>query len=151
MDKPNPLEYPELVAIVGQFVERPDRCRCLRVSRLWYNAFLPLVWESVSLLPNARKPASVPLARFAHLVKDLVYHANIRTKYDQIEYPNLKSLKVRIFPARCTWTPSYLRSLSTLEVQGIDVTMSNSIIFWNLCEQLRRVTEGDEVMRGWEM
>lgn len=99
----NPLENPELRIAVGQFLESPDLCRCLRVSRSWYSSFLPLVWRSLVLLPqrripfmvgSPRRPTVESLRRHSHLIKELDYFTTVWAEYGSIECPNLKSLEV---------------------------------------------------------
>ncbi|KAG0215224.1 hypothetical protein BGX31_000869, partial [Mortierella sp. GBA43] len=157
-----PIALPEIAAIVGALIALPDRARCLRVSRSWHAAFLPLVWSTVAIRRNT--PPSHVLARHSHLVRTLSYHADQWSQYGPVHCPNLSLLSIQsnrhLIPDdialhhqhishlilqnmsewisfHCILQPlPYLPNLSKLELDIVTVESDHSADFWNLCTRL---------------
>ncbi|ORY95977.1 hypothetical protein BCR41DRAFT_416379 [Lobosporangium transversale] len=45
--KLDPLEIPEIVSLVGDFLSQADLVKCLRIPKTFYNALVSLVWKKV--------------------------------------------------------------------------------------------------------
>ncbi|ORY95971.1 hypothetical protein BCR41DRAFT_390781 [Lobosporangium transversale] len=45
--KLNPLEIPEIISLVGDFLPRSDLPNCLRISKTFYSALVNLVWNAL--------------------------------------------------------------------------------------------------------
>lgn len=46
-DRQNPLEIPELLSLVGQYLSHYSLTFCIRVSQSWYRTLSPLIWLDI--------------------------------------------------------------------------------------------------------
>ncbi|KAF9148687.1 hypothetical protein BG015_009559 [Linnemannia schmuckeri] len=78
----HPLEIPEILAHIGSFMPtwtdsysqsfKPTTlCSCLRVSKLWYRTFLPIMWHSFKPTLLTEHIPDEAVRRHGHLVKIL--------------------------------------------------------------------------------
>ncbi|KAI8348100.1 hypothetical protein B0O80DRAFT_186879 [Mortierella sp. GBAus27b] len=139
MDRMNPLEIPEIRIIVAQFLSQSDLARCLRVSKPWYNSFLPHLWSTVAIAELLPNPTAEALSHHRLLVKHLLYHTSVWSQYKSIEYPNLKHLTVfgRSIDPESIWEPVQdPHNLSRLRLDRIRVKSSHTEAIWQLCTRL---------------
>lgn len=54
--KRDPLAIPEILASIGEHMDRQTLCVSIRVSRLWNPAFLPFLWSTILIHDLARLP-----------------------------------------------------------------------------------------------
>lgn len=86
----DPLQLPEILSKVANFVPRHRRLICLRVSKAWYQAFIGLVWENTEV--RAKGPSVETLRSHAHLVKEL--HLNqdqVPSPHTALMFPNVEA------------------------------------------------------------
>ncbi|KAK3810185.1 MAG: hypothetical protein J3Q66DRAFT_64169 [Benniella sp.] len=90
MPSPQPLEFPEILLQVALWVSARDRPACARVSKAWYQVFVPLIWKSILWNMDRHGPPEAA-RRHADLVKSL--SIGIVTEERPVpRFPNLKSL-----------------------------------------------------------
>ncbi|ORZ28851.1 hypothetical protein BCR41DRAFT_417961 [Lobosporangium transversale] len=56
-NKMNPLDIPEIVSLIGDFLDRKDLLNCIRVSKAFHSAFVWSIWKIVIIRPP---PSSNP-------------------------------------------------------------------------------------------
>ncbi|KAG0232276.1 hypothetical protein BGW41_001919 [Actinomortierella wolfii] len=75
LTRPRPIDIVELTEMIALHLQPSDRARCLRVSKSWYQAILPLLYSEVKLddrvLDRILRYPSYLLAveRYSHLVR----------------------------------------------------------------------------------
>ncbi|KAF9929125.1 hypothetical protein FBU30_001854 [Linnemannia zychae] len=62
------LDIPEILGHLGTFLTQKDACLCALVSKAWYNAFQPILWEHVETANNIPLEA---LEKHAHHIRNL--------------------------------------------------------------------------------
>ncbi|KAF9356721.1 hypothetical protein BGX34_009782 [Mortierella sp. NVP85] len=160
MPSPHPLEIPEILLQVALWVSARDHPVCARVSKAWYQVFVPLIWKSIRW--NTRGQRAPEAAwRHADLVKSLCIGTTTK-KHPIPRFPNLKSLFGN------SWHPELVLdqpSIAALRFHCLDSTpepalwdgllgfhhlkalwMANSKIheknidaFWQLCTRLEKL------------
>ncbi|KAG0240011.1 hypothetical protein BGW41_007272 [Actinomortierella wolfii] len=55
------LELPEIVALIGQHLDRPSLARALRVCRLWHRSLVPVMWSALTIDASHRRYRSSTL------------------------------------------------------------------------------------------
>ncbi|KAG0049973.1 hypothetical protein BGZ83_005211, partial [Gryganskiella cystojenkinii] len=100
----NPLGIPEILALIGSFLDNFSATVCLRVCSDWRRTLLPRVWSEVELQlhsPANCKPSLTSLESHSSLIRKLT----IYTFNEQFEYPGghlwFPDLKELLF--RTTW------------------------------------------------
>ncbi|KAG9061017.1 hypothetical protein KI688_007646 [Linnemannia hyalina] len=69
MSSINPaLDIPEILAHLGSFLGQKDTRLCVLVSKAWYHAFLPVLWEHVETANNISPQA---IEKHAHHIRTL--------------------------------------------------------------------------------
>ncbi|KAF9110092.1 hypothetical protein BGX27_006792 [Mortierella sp. AM989] len=96
----DPLSLPEIQLLVATFLEGRDLTQCIRVCRLWHTAFLPCIWENLTLKyrfidGQPIGPLLNSLQCNRHLVKALRMQSAFSTNY-AINYPRLHTLTLRM-------------------------------------------------------
>ncbi|KAK3810289.1 MAG: hypothetical protein J3Q66DRAFT_352699, partial [Benniella sp.] len=111
----NPLNIPEIRSMVGQYLNKSDLARCLRVCKSWHTSFVPLVWSTATVWEvnygaEGHNPPLEAFLRHSHYIKDLDINIDAHQEYRLTpreyrptpqEYrltpcPNLLNLKVLI-------------------------------------------------------
>ncbi|KAF9190466.1 hypothetical protein BGZ51_006882 [Haplosporangium sp. Z 767] len=97
----NPLNLPEILLIIVQFLTHKELVQCVRVSKTWHESFLPMLWETLdftSVLKTEILHYELALQVLAKepsrcsLVKNFVC-SNVNIP-DVIKFPNLVSLEI---------------------------------------------------------
>jgi len=162
-----PLELPEITTTVGKFLDRPDLVQCLYVCRVWHTSFLPLVWSAISIRSGERYPGVEAFNSHSQLIRNLAYdvqdwHAyesvhcrNVLTlhvyckweespviaQYDQLRQLSItggKRFRYDVYPC---WKPTNsFRSLSSIDLKGVDIDLSSTDDFWDLCIGLKSLS-----------
>ncbi|KAF9161822.1 hypothetical protein BGX20_001972 [Mortierella sp. AD010] len=96
----DPLCLPEIQLLVAQYLEDRDLTECIRVCKLWHVAFLPCLWEDLTLKyrfidERPIGPLLNALQRNRQLVKVLRMQSAFSTNY-AISYPRLHTLNLRM-------------------------------------------------------
>ncbi|KAF9940903.1 hypothetical protein BGZ65_005811 [Modicella reniformis] len=95
----NPLNLPEILEVISQYLWRPDRARCLLVSRLFYSVMVPRVWRKIVLepptpsyrgsiamllrseLPKPSYPTGEALEHHKHHIQELEFRGEYPSEY----------------------------------------------------------------------
>ncbi|KAG0012322.1 hypothetical protein BGZ80_000052, partial [Entomortierella chlamydospora] len=96
----DPLCLPEIQLLVARYLEDRDLTECIRVCKLWHIAFLPCLWEDLTLKyrfidERPIGPLLNALQRNRQLVKVLRMQSAFSTNY-AISYPRLHTLNLRM-------------------------------------------------------
>ncbi|KAG0234721.1 hypothetical protein BGX31_004460 [Mortierella sp. GBA43] len=173
----HPLELPEIVSRVAEYVPRGRLPVCARVSKAWYQASIPVLWRYIPMC-GPIPPESVQVHR--HLVK--VFEASVALPKECISwrFPNLEWLNVDLVQD-CPGTKEFTLghpTVSRLEIGNFidagpgpgfwqtllgfknlkDLTLSLMFMkerdlgtFWQLCTRLERLHIGLEGLpRIWD-
>ncbi|KAF9079878.1 hypothetical protein BGX23_003042 [Mortierella sp. AD031] len=62
------LDIPEILAHLGTFLDQRDARACVLVSKAWYEAFQPVLWEHVE---TANEIPPLAMEKHAHLIRTL--------------------------------------------------------------------------------
>ncbi|KAG0228998.1 hypothetical protein B0O80DRAFT_463659 [Mortierella sp. GBAus27b] len=147
----NPLELPEIMAIVARYLSHADLVRCLTVSKSWHSSFLSLVWSTVSLRSGKPQPKDESLYLHRQLVKELhldtALFLEVECQDVPFEYSNLTSLEVHGrgggIDKHCgaiIWQRARgLQNLSRLKVSLTMITEAAAPVFWELCTRLEQL------------
>ncbi|KAG0243765.1 hypothetical protein B0O80DRAFT_463821 [Mortierella sp. GBAus27b] len=171
MHSPHPLDLPEILSHVARYVHEKSLPSCARVSKAWYRAFIPLVWEDIKVIHRGQV---VPKAIWSHshLVKRLkfgnrsIVNTSLRCPNLElldfgrdlwadrvteliISHPSITSLKLtRSKSGRelGIWTQLLeFRHLKALRLYCIEIGERDTDAFWQLCTRLERM----QIMRLW--
>jgi hypothetical protein len=107
MASADPLEIPEIVDIVASYLQKKDVATCIRVSKGWYDLFLPHMWRIVTtdfyedqcgvLHPIGPERAAIDNHR--HFIQDLTL-INTIDGFSEYEYPNMRRLVIEMEECR---------------------------------------------------
>ena len=159
MPSQHPLELPEILSDVASYVYKRSRPACARVSKGWYQAFIPHIWKDVSF--TSRKPELVAMPCYSHHVKKL-YVGVENLIPDLPQCPNLQSMTLSRYPGSTElvlnhphmthlwlvegqllqdlWTIlPQLRCLRDLGLSSTSVPEQETDTFWQLCTRLERL------------
>ncbi|KAK3805594.1 MAG: hypothetical protein J3Q66DRAFT_445902 [Benniella sp.] len=92
MPPESPLHIPEIMSMIVSYLEGNDLARCLRVSKIWRDIFLPHRWRAIERrvdLFGYYGPNEGALHKYQHLVQDLVVYGASRA---YLHHPNLRKL-----------------------------------------------------------
>ena len=109
MPSRHPLELPEILSHIASYVHERSLPACARVSKGWYQAFIPHIWKDVSFTP--RKPEHVAMPRYSHHVKKL-YVGVENLIPDLPQCPNLQSLTISRSHRLGPQSPAHYSSLA---------------------------------------
>ncbi|GJJ76123.1 hypothetical protein EMPS_08482 [Entomortierella parvispora] len=94
----SPVELPEIVPVIATLLtgDRNALQTCCRVSKVFYDAFTPVLWSDLVLFHGPHKLlAALPAVdKHAGLVHTLTFVGNFSNDYCFLEYPNLRSLVI---------------------------------------------------------
>ncbi|KAG0228285.1 hypothetical protein BGX31_006634, partial [Mortierella sp. GBA43] len=92
MHSNHPLQLPEILSKVAEYVPRRWYPVCLRTSKAWYQVFIRLVWEDC----NAHDFPPETLQSHAHLIRTLEINLDDLEDvlYSTLVVPNLQSLSL---------------------------------------------------------
>jgi len=168
----HPLEIPEILLHMTSYVPVKSLPTCARVSKSWYQAFVPAIWKEISLSDDSKIPFKAMQSQ-SHLVQSLVL-VDLSQGPTPFIFPNLDSLSVLgpvvgttkmilkhtsirhmrlndLRPSSGLWV-KLLESLnlSRLEIGRIKIAQEHTAAFWQLCTHLEhlRVCDSEIVDRG---
>ena len=168
MSSQTPLKIPEILWEVSQHVTGRTLLACVRVSKAWYQAFLPQIWRDIELTKNKpHPPGAIHGYMYSRFVKTLRIYCSPRQDYSSLILPNLASLtvenaewnehlfklvshypmlihldirrKMETHSTRCLGLLIRLHSLKDVTLMGLEVNETNVDTFWQLCTQLERL------------
>ncbi|KAG0002308.1 hypothetical protein BGZ79_003220 [Entomortierella chlamydospora] len=144
----NPLDLPEIRLHIGIFLKKQDLVQCLRVSRTWYNTYLPLVWRELKIGYYHRsndtsiRPSTEDIQRYRKWVNYLWIGTLPPGQY-AFHYPNLRTLFLRQVEGRSVNKPELCpqqlirfnaTTLTSLELHGQNEYYTSK--FWNAVGEL---------------
>ncbi|GJJ74775.1 hypothetical protein EMPS_07133 [Entomortierella parvispora] len=97
--QPSPLDIPELLQLIASYMGKRDIASCLRVSRVWYQAFLPPLWTRLELNLSKYDRSGPPLPereKYWSLVQKMVvvFSGNFKMPSSRIKCQNLTHLEI---------------------------------------------------------
>ncbi|KAF9188147.1 hypothetical protein BGZ51_000714 [Haplosporangium sp. Z 767] len=137
----NPLDLPELRMIIRQFMNKKTLAACVLVSKAWYKAFVPFLWETIKLGERRNyRFKKVPLDGFRNTRNwvrsvHLDHEKPIRMRWNEMPiFPNLKALKAEML---CTSSEDHIMSMIAQHplITHMDLTFDvtyNCVVFWDL-------------------
>ncbi|KAK3810171.1 MAG: hypothetical protein J3Q66DRAFT_352311 [Benniella sp.] len=157
MPSQHPLELPEILSHIASYVHKRSRPACARVSKGWYQAFIPHIWKDINL-PVQRLEA---MRRYSHHVKKL-YVGVKNPMLDPPQCPNLQSLTLYEYSRSTEFVLSHLHITHLWLAQGQllrdlwtilpqlhslrDLGLTSTIVseqetdtFWQVCARLERL------------
>ncbi|KAF9354083.1 hypothetical protein BGX34_011225 [Mortierella sp. NVP85] len=167
MPPPRPLDLPEIISHIASYISERSRPACARVSKAWYRALLPFIWEEIKLSDWGRLSLEA-IQSHSNLVKklevgnlptqehlafrcpNLVLLRLIHALQDEdsleliAEHPSVSDLHLSGSMARYpAWFWDKLigfSNLKTLAVPFIKTGAEDIDKFWQLCTRLERLT-----------
>ncbi|KAG0267729.1 hypothetical protein BG011_000041 [Mortierella polycephala] len=148
----NPLNLPEILLIIAQFLTRKELSQCVRVSRTWHESFLPKLWETLDF-------TSVQKAEILHYELALKILANEPSRRSfvknfvcsivnipdfPIKFLNLVSLEVEWRLWRNTknfidFVSKHIQSIERLSLSNIRLKVPYN--FWDVMLSAHRLSE----------
>ncbi|KAG0297844.1 integrin subunit alpha 8 [Dissophora globulifera] len=138
IDHSDPLELPEILTLVGEWLIEwsvADVARCSRVSKLWNKIFNPMVWREISMGTTCkRQPDLQNVLRH----KDSIRQFNI---YDKFPYTDgtLSSTAWEVIAQL-----PHLKSLSVTTSVVKEVVN----LFWDICERVESLSCSDMIFEA---
>jgi len=133
----NPLDIPEIRSMVGQYLDRQDLARCVRVSKSWHASFVPLVWSTIWAYDEHFKIPGTPsveaFLRHSHYIKDLNLDIDAPQEFSLTPCPNLLNLIVRFYRFKQS------KSIDIIPVEIAKYEQLRSLTILNGCSNSERV------------
>ncbi|KAK3805576.1 MAG: hypothetical protein J3Q66DRAFT_422874 [Benniella sp.] len=99
----NPLEMPELAALIASYLTGKDLARCIRVSKSWRDIFLPHRWRHIGRVykcskgsPKRYGPSQEALNNHRLLVQDLHIQRPLMQGDEMCTHLNLRDLWIHL-------------------------------------------------------
>ncbi|GJJ68405.1 hypothetical protein EMPS_00751 [Entomortierella parvispora] len=96
--KIHPLEIPEILSSVGQFLSGDTLTKCLRVSKLWHSMLLPWVWKSIKISAAFRRhhPRLSLVQKYRSLIQILTidYRSVLALSKSTVTFPVVSNLRI---------------------------------------------------------
>ncbi|ORZ04718.1 hypothetical protein BCR41DRAFT_362557 [Lobosporangium transversale] len=70
----NPLCIPEIVLLIGSYLEWTDLSRCIRVSRIFHDTLVKTIWKKITVSGRSSYPTSEALRRYKEYIECLEFH-----------------------------------------------------------------------------
>ncbi|KAF9352895.1 hypothetical protein BGX34_011914 [Mortierella sp. NVP85] len=100
MASAHPLEIREIADVVASYLRKKDVATCIRVSKGWYDSFLPHVWRIVRTeleddygVLHPIRPERDAIDNHRHFIQDLTL-INTIDGFSEYEYPNIRRLEI---------------------------------------------------------
>jgi len=166
MASTHPLELTEVVSNVACFVSFRSLPACARVSKTWYQAFIPIIWRDIRLNRGRAHPPKA-IQSHAHLVRTLDIDCPLIQEHVDLRLPSLNHLDMDsqneastlelVFehptlihlklwglvsePPRLFWENLLVfQNLRDLTLSYVNISEEEDIDkFWELCMQLERL------------
>ncbi|KAF9998346.1 hypothetical protein BGZ65_006152, partial [Modicella reniformis] len=113
MPSTNPLELPEILQNVANYVVKRSLPTCALVSNTWYQEFNPFIWKSIRL--TKRKPTPPEAIQIhGHLVKILFISCTFSQEHLVLRFPRLVSLTMKDLVQDGPVTPQWISQHPTI-------------------------------------
>ncbi|KAF9897565.1 hypothetical protein BX616_005352, partial [Lobosporangium transversale] len=73
--KLRPLDIPEILLLIGGFLDQDDLLNCIRVSKNFYRAFIRIIWRKITIVPF-RYPSGKTLQNHKQYIEEINFEAN---------------------------------------------------------------------------
>ncbi|KAG0049267.1 hypothetical protein BGZ83_005908 [Gryganskiella cystojenkinii] len=96
-ERPHALAIPEIIILVGEYMDNRSLTICLCVSKQWHRVLLPRFWHSLELSFGDPEPSFEVFQKHSHLIRELVIFAMYNLVYydgDDLVCPNLQVLEI---------------------------------------------------------
>ncbi|KAF9352894.1 hypothetical protein BGX34_011913 [Mortierella sp. NVP85] len=135
----NPLEIQEIMDLVASYVEIKDATTCIRVSKGWYDSFLPHVWRIVRAgisvddygVDHPIGPKRDTIDGHRHLIQELTLVKTIGA-FNKYHYPNMRRLVIDMNESKPHHSRLFM-NLTTKAPMLVDLTLTGGYvpsIFW---------------------
>ncbi|KAG0257821.1 hypothetical protein BG011_003750 [Mortierella polycephala] len=137
----SPFDLPELMMIIGRFMDKKVLAACVLVSKAWYKTFAPFLWETIKLQERRRyRSKDAPLDGFRNTrnwIRSVHIDFHRPTKLYWNEMPILPNLKVLKTQTMYTSDQRHITSMLTQHplITHMDLIFEASlgcIAFWDL-------------------
>ena len=164
----NPLKIPEILWEIPQYVSGRTLLACVRVSKAWYQAFLPQIWRDIEFTKKKpHPPGAIHGYMYSRFVKTLIIRCIPAREHSSLVLPNVASLtvenanwdenlfklvsnystlihldlrrKIETHSTRFLGILTGLQSLKDVTLMGLDMNEDNVDTFWRLCVRLERL------------
>ncbi|ORZ04321.1 hypothetical protein BCR41DRAFT_362938 [Lobosporangium transversale] len=99
--KLNPLDLPEIISCVGDFLDKSDIAKCLRISKSFHNALIESLWKRIHVRPHYRRPTEQALKKHGRYIEELVIEFKFPKGYMSLRgCSRLKHISVNLYPSR---------------------------------------------------
>ncbi|KAF9912860.1 hypothetical protein BX616_010223, partial [Lobosporangium transversale] len=133
--KLNPLDLPEIVSRVGDFLSRGDIVHCLRISKTFHNTLVKTIWKRIILRDSKYPTDDEALQKNKEYIEHLEFHFGFPKEYLALQgCSHLKCISCIVGLLRDT---SDLRDLSNL----IKAHSSTITQLYFDCSDLREIWE----------
>ncbi|ORZ09436.1 hypothetical protein BCR41DRAFT_358699 [Lobosporangium transversale] len=111
--KLNPLEIPEIVSRVGDFLKRKELLHCIRVSKTFHNALAKFIWKRISIgRDNSRYFTAEGLQNYKEYIEGLVFFDHFPREFKSLQgCGRLKSIGYYAESSQDPRAPSHLSKL----------------------------------------
>jgi len=143
MEAINPLALSELLARVGQYMDKRTLNSCIRVSHTWHDILLPCLWydAKISFIGNCSPPADDIEKNATHIRKLCVngFRASDMKMFN-CSFLLLSVLALRFrYPVGLTIITFLRRHASSLTDISIDGVNPDILVALNECPNLKRL------------
>ncbi|KAF9901973.1 hypothetical protein BX616_002078 [Lobosporangium transversale] len=126
----HPLDLPEVIQNLGQFLQHEDLLSCLRVSKTFHSVLIKYLWEAIDAWDHDRKRSTYPrgktLQNHKKYIKRLVFIGNPPREYMSLQGCSVLHTISATLPEKCT--SSLLTKFSRL-IKAHSSTMRH-VEFW---------------------
>ncbi|ORZ07025.1 hypothetical protein BCR41DRAFT_360499 [Lobosporangium transversale] len=118
--KLNPLEFPEILLLIGESLDRSDLLSCIRVSKYFHRIFIRLVWREITIT-SSRNPTGRTIYKHKGYIKEIIFNDyTFRASFPKM-YGQLQGLKSITYGKRCRW-PTPIHLVNQIKVRSSIIT-----------------------------
>ncbi|ORZ09427.1 hypothetical protein BCR41DRAFT_358688 [Lobosporangium transversale] len=81
----NPLEIPDIVSLISDFLEQKDLLSCIRVSKVFHNTLVKSIWKQIIIKCDSRNPTVEALQNYKKYIEALVFLHTFPQEYTALQ------------------------------------------------------------------
>ncbi|KAG0228694.1 hypothetical protein B0O80DRAFT_466498 [Mortierella sp. GBAus27b] len=135
LDNVSPLDLPEIIAMVTQYLDRRDLTRCMLIDRTWHSACLAAIWKDIDDLIT--RPTLEGLEKHRALVRTLKFTEPIDVQLAAITFPNLQSVDLGATTAFSSKAKEATSALLSNNLSVPAVSISRDFVDWKVIPQMK--------------
>ncbi|ORZ04333.1 hypothetical protein BCR41DRAFT_401190 [Lobosporangium transversale] len=70
----NPFGIPEILSLVGDYLDRSDLLHCIRVSKAFHNTLVKFIWKKIQTGSHSKEPTFEALQNYKEHIEELVFY-----------------------------------------------------------------------------